>query len=78
MHVLSTFIMVADNFMPISLSTLSTLSTFYCGNLLPENTLFSFEKGCAIIQLFQTAAVSAVFRVLPQLSVNGIETKVLK
>ena len=59
--VFSTFIMVADNFITVFLSTLSTLSTFYCGNLSQQNTLFSFEKGCAIIQLFQSAVVLTAY-----------------
>lgn len=57
----STFILVADNFITVFLSTLSTLSTFYCGNLPQQNTLFSFEKGCAIIQLFQSAVVLTAY-----------------
>ena len=42
-----------DNYENKMLSTLSTLSTFLCGNLLRKNTLFSFQKSCAIILVFQ-------------------------
>ena len=49
----SSFYEVTNNLRQKSISTLSTLSTFLCGNLLQENTLFSFQKSCAIILVFQ-------------------------